>query len=71
MTKSVVSLQDQLVDVWGTIPYDAVLAIIKKTGKEVSLYVIDMISMANSSMLGSRWERGKFFTSHRHVNTNT
>jgi len=36
-----VSLEKQEVFVTGTIPYDDVLAIISKTGKEVSLIAVD------------------------------
>ena len=36
-----VSLEKQEVLVTGTIPYDDVFAVIKKTGKEVSIYAVD------------------------------
>lgn len=53
------SLLEQSVDVWGTIKYGDLLAVIKKTGKQVSFYLFLMMLMGTHNILGYKWERGK------------
>lgn len=63
VSRFIISLPEQSVDVWGTITYDDLLAVIKKTGKQVSFYVFLMMLMGTHSILGYKWERGKSFIS--------
>jgi len=59
-----INLQEKKVEVWCTLPYDDILAAIKKTGKKVCFlsYRHD-VNSTHSMLLGSGWDRGKFYRS--------